>query len=92
MTPVQAKLFQYLVDRIENPVGPTFEEMMVAADQQSKAGVARLLSALEEQGRITRTRRRERSVRAILRNNLDGVSSAAMIDELKRRGEWPHGG
>jgi SOS-response transcriptional repressor LexA len=92
MTPVQAKLYQYLVDRIDNPVGPTFEEMMVAADQQSKSGVARLLRALEEQGRITRTRLRERSVRAILRNSFDGVSSVAMIDELKRRGEWPNGG
>jgi len=91
MTPVQAKLYQYLVERIDDPVGPTFEEMVVAAGITSKGGVFRLLNALEEQGRITRTRRRERSVRAVLRNSLDGVSSAAMIAELKRRGEWPHG-
>lgn len=91
MTPMQSRLFQYLLDRIDEPVGPSFDEMAAATGLRSKAGVARLLDALDEQGRITRVPRRDRSVRAVRRNVFDGVTTAALVDELKRRGEWPHG-
>lgn len=91
MTPMQNRLYQYLLDRIDEPVGPSYDDMASAMGLRSKAGVARLLDALAEQGLITRIPRRDRSTRARRRNVLDGVSSETMIDELKRRGEWPHG-
>ena len=89
MTEQQARLYEWLLERVDNPVCPTFEEMREAMGLVSKAGVFRLIEALEKQGRVTRVARRANTVRAVRIDPLRGVSSALMIAELKRRGEWP---
>jgi SOS-response transcriptional repressor LexA len=87
MTPQQAKLYGYLLDRIDEPVAPNFVEMQAFMGMSSKAGVARVLDALVEQGRAFRIANRARSVRAIRPSPCDGIPSAVMIAELKRRGD-----
>jgi repressor LexA len=87
MTPMQHKLYSYLLERVDNPVGPSFSQMTAAMGLKSKSGVHRLLQALEEQGKITRSVNRANSVRAVRPDVLHGVPTAALIGELKRRGE-----
>jgi repressor LexA len=89
MTPMQHKLYSYLLARIDDPVGPSFSQMTEALGLKSKSGVHRLLRSLEEQGKITRTVNRANSVRAVRPNPLNGVPTPSLIAELRRRGEWP---
>ena len=46
-------------------VSPSFEEMMEAVDLQSKSGVHRLITALEERGYIRRLPNRARAIEII---------------------------
>ncbi len=92
MTPAQAKLHQYLIERIDDPVSPTYEEMRHAMGRASKSGVKRVLDTLVDRGLVTRGEAgQERTVRAVRQDVLAGVPTAALIAEVKRRGEWPHG-
>jgi repressor LexA len=89
MTPQQDRLYSWLLDRADNPVAPTFEEMRKAMGYKSKSGIARILDSLHEQGRIERRPNRAQSVRAIRRDGLGQAKTFELIAELKRRGEWP---
>lgn len=89
MTPQQHKLYNYLLARVDNPIGPSFSQMTAAMGLKSKGGVHRILQALEEQGKITRLPNRANSVRAVRPDVLHGVPTSELITELKRRGELP---
>ena len=55
MTPKQAALFRFLEHRQSTgDVVPSFDEMREALGLKSKSGIHRLLTGLEEQGRILR--------------------------------------
>lgn len=88
MTPTQKRLYDWLLERVDDPVGPTFEEMRIAMGLKSRSGIARILAGLQERGRVTKLNNRQCAVRAVRPNALEGVSTAVLIDELKRRGEW----
>lgn len=90
MTPQQNRLYEWLLERIDDPVGPTFEQMRLAMGLKSKSGVARILNGLQERGYVTRQGNRQASVRALRRDSLDGVSTARLVQELQRRGEYPN--
>jgi SOS-response transcriptional repressor LexA len=98
MTPKQNQLYQWLLARLDDPIGPSTEEMRHAMGLVSKAGVSRLINALLERGMVTRLVDeggvpRPRSVRAVRRGAkvFDGVPTSLLIEELKRRGESNHG-
>ncbi len=87
LTQQQAKLLSYLKERIsETGIAPSFEEMMAHMDLKSKSGIHRILTALQERGRIYRPFNRARNVEIIDTVDLSGVSADAMIAELKGRG------
>lgn len=92
LTQQMANLYQFLCDRHDDTVGPSYEEMAGHLGLSSKSNVNRLLVSLRKRGMVQWTPGVARSVRPVRRDTFAGVSSAAMIAELKRRGEWPHGG
>ena len=68
MTRQQARLLQFISDyRREHggDVSPSLDEMAGALGLRSKAGIHRLLTRLEEAGRVARDPRRVRSVRLV---------------------------
>lgn len=88
MTPEQHALHEFLLDRQEHGlVPPTVREMMRAIGASSTGTPVRLLDALERQGLVVRRAGQTRGVRAIPINPFDGVESARLIQELKRRGD-----
>lgn len=86
MTPVQNKLYQYLLERIDNPISPTFAEIAVHMGHGSKSTVSRVIDDLIDQGLVEKRVGKARSLRALRISTLDGVTTQAMIAELKRRG------
>ncbi len=89
MTPVQAKLYAYLVERIDEPVAPSFDEMRIFLGVASKSSVMRVVRVLEAQDRIYRVPGGSRTIRARRPNPCDGVPSSVLLAELKRRGDIP---
>ncbi len=92
MTEVQAKLHAFLVDRIDDPVAPSYQEMADHLGLKSRSNINRILAQMNARGLVRWNPGIQRSVRAIRSSSFDGVPTHALIDELKRRGEWPHGG
>lgn len=88
MTPKQNELYQWLLARIDDPIGPSFSQMAEAVGLRAKSGVVRLIDGLEARGLVTRQPNMANSVRAVRRGSLDGVPSASLIAELMRRGEY----
>lgn len=66
MTARQSELLAFLHARqVAGGPMPSFDEMKAAMSLQSKSGVARMLTCLEEQGFIRRTRERARRVEVL---------------------------
>ena len=67
---------------------PSFEELKQLLGISSKAGVSRLLDALEERGFIHRRRNRSRAIEVLPRpSELSRFPSKQLVDELARRSE-----
>ena len=67
LTEQQLRLLHYIGEFLvkNNGLSPSFEEMKVAMDLQSKSGVHRLIVALEERGYIRRLPNRARALAVI---------------------------
>lgn len=67
LTPKQSQLFRYLERYMSGPgsIAPSFGEMSAAVGLAPKSGVARLLDALVERGRIRRVPNRARAIEII---------------------------
>ena len=70
----------------EHGSSPSFDNIKDALGLTSKSGVHRLLTALEERGRIRRLHDRARSIEVIPLSQFDGVPTSALVNELHRRG------
>lgn len=92
MTPHQAKLYRFLLDRRDDPVSPTYAEMADVLGFSSKSGTHRVVKALIEMGKVTSVPGAVRSIRAVPPSAFDGIPSADLWAELKRRGEVAHAG
>lgn len=86
MTPRQRETFDFIRDHIER-VGcaPTYSEIQEEFGLASKSNVQRIISALVERGLISNLKGRARSIVLVDKNRLEHVSTAALVDELKRR-------
>ncbi|WP_414652766.1 hypothetical protein [Hansschlegelia sp.] len=63
---MQTKLFDFIVAYVEtHDFAPTFEEMADHLGIASKNGVHRLVTGLEERGRIRRLRHRARAIEIV---------------------------
>ncbi|WP_027685087.1 LexA family protein [Rhizobium leguminosarum] len=63
LTVKEAAVLEYLRDRArESDIAPSFEEIMVNLDIGSKSTVHRILTALEERGKIQRLPNRPRAI------------------------------
>ena len=84
----QAELLHYLERYIvdHDGVAPSFEEMKEHMGLSAKSGGHRLLAALEERGKIRRIANRARAIEVVEEDPFAGISSAQMVEELKRRG------
>lgn len=89
----QAQLLNYLGRYLEatGGIAPSFQEMTDALGLKSKSGVHRLLTALEERGKIVRIKDRARALRIVPEDIFAGIPSTALIAELARRGELASG-
>ena len=66
LTRKQLELLLFINERLkEEGVPPSFEEMKMALDLQSKSGVHRLIVALEERGFLKRMPNRARALEVI---------------------------
>jgi len=86
MTPTQCKLLEYLTKYIGDHAGeaPTFNMMKDHLGIRSKSGIHRLLTALEERGKIRRLRNRARSIELLERQHALGPQMSARLDEYCR--------
>lgn len=67
MTPAQKKVYDTLLQaEMDNKPTPTYRELCDAVGLKSKSGIHRIISALEEQGRITRVKNTKRSIKVNL--------------------------
>lgn len=89
LTRAQANLLAYieLYQEQNNGVSPSFIEMTKAANLKSKSGIHRLLSALEERGRIIRMHDRARAIIVLPPDPFRGISTKMLVAELVRRGD-----
>lgn len=63
LTAKEASVLEYLRDRArESEIAPSFEEIMADLDIGSKSTVHRILTALEERGKIQRLANRPREI------------------------------
>lgn len=62
LTRKQSQLLAFIEKEKARGITPSFEEMMVALDYQSKSSIDRLLTALEERGHVCRIPNRARSI------------------------------
>ncbi|MAJ24346.1 MAG: repressor LexA [Rickettsiales bacterium] len=66
LTVKQAKLLDYLKEALtNNKVSPSFDEMRMYLGLQSKSGVHRLISSLEERGFIKRLHNKARAIKIL---------------------------
>lgn len=82
----QADLYRYLLERIDDPVSPSFDEIADALGLQSKSSAKRLIDSLFAQGLVTMVPGKSRTVRAVRRNPFEGIGDEQLFDELRRRG------
>lgn len=89
LTPKQSQLFRYLERYMSGPgsIAPSFGEMSAAVGLASKSGVARLLDALVERGRIRRVPNRARAIEIIrdgeVRNDISHALSLASDEQIR---------
>src|SRR6201991_453129 len=73
LTRKQYELLRFINERLkEAGVPPSFDEMKAALDLRSKAGIHRLITALEERGFIRRLPNRAPAIEVIQRPELSG--------------------
>lgn len=70
MTETQKKLYDYLASRTDNPVGPSYDEMVSATGISSKSGISRLLSELKERGLVDFIPNKSRSARILEKSDI----------------------
>jgi repressor LexA len=82
LTIKQLKLLNYLIKSIKtNKVSPSYEEMKVALGLNSKSGIHRLVTALEERGFIIRLHNKARAIK-ILKDS-DGNQLQSNVHNLE---------
>jgi repressor LexA len=87
MTDAQAELLAFLKSQAAKGRVPSFEEMREWLGLASKSGVHRLLSSLEEQGKIRRNHNRARQIEVLPdRAAIKSISTGELIGELVERG------
>ena len=70
LTRKQQELLLFIHERMkESGVPPSFDEMKDALDLASKSGIHRLISGLEERGRVKRLPNRSRAITIISNPN-----------------------
>lgn len=64
MTPAQSKIYdQLLKAELLGETTPSYRELMEKAGLKSASGVHRIISALEQQGKVTRVKNTKRSIK-----------------------------
>ena len=97
LTPLQYRFMRALQKRLSDRqgVGPTYEELRVDLGLSSKSGVARLVAACEERGRIARLPNRDRSLAVLCPvpeeghpglDILQAFSDRELLAEIQKRG------
>lgn len=97
LTPLQYRFMRVLQKRLSDRpgVGPTYEELRVDLGLASKSGVARLVAACEERGRIARLPNRDRSLAVLVPvpeeghpgvDILQAFSDRELLAEIQKRG------
>jgi len=73
LTPIQARLLDYLEERLKmQKVGPSYEEMRVYLGLSSRSSVWRIVGCLAERGHIRRLDGRARSIELISHDRVPG--------------------
>ena len=88
LTTAQAEALAFIESAIEeDEVAPSCEEIKQHLGLSSKSGVHRILTALEERGRIRRMKNRARAIEIVRAdtNQLAAFTTPALIAELSRR-------
>lgn len=90
LTPKQKELLDFIIEfSADHGYSPSFEEMRGACGLQSKSGIFRMLTALEERGFIRRLKNRRRAIEVCVRGSprsLRGVDSSELLLECVNRG------
>ncbi len=85
LTEKQLKLLRYLKKSIStNKVSPSYEEMKIALGLNSKSGIHRLVSALEERGFIKRLHNKARAIKIIQDENNNIATNIHKIDHFEK--------
>lgn len=90
LTHMQAQLLDYITwfQQRNEGVSPSFDEMRETLGLASKSGVHRLVTALEERGRIVRKPNRARCIEIVPEDtDLHRYPTQALIAELSRRAQ-----
>lgn len=90
LTHAQAELLAFIdgFQRQNDGISPSFEEMKEAIGLKAKSGVHRLISALEERGKIRRIPNRARCLQVVPEaSELEKYPSFLLVAELARRSE-----
>lgn len=91
LTEQQARLLKYIEDYAKDNGGmcPTYQEIMEWLGLRSKSGVHRIITALEERGRIRRKANRARALDIVHEDpkGLRAFPTVALVAELARRSE-----
>jgi repressor LexA len=89
LTPKQAEAKAFISDFIRrNGIGPTYEQIAAALNLASKAGVSRVVIALEERGHLRRQAGRARALEIVGARQvaLQSFSDDDLLAEVSRRG------
>ena len=88
MTPRQKECLDYVSAHVaEFGFSPTYEEICGKLQLASRSNVVRMVNELVRQGHLRRDPGKARGLLLATASPLDGVSSADLRAELKRRGE-----
>ncbi len=82
LTVKQLKLLKYLIKTIKNNnVSPSYEEMKIELGLNSKSGIHRLVTALEERGFIKRLHNKARAIE--IRKETDGTEINSNVHNIE---------
>lgn len=77
MTPTMKKLLDFITLEIDTKgIAPTFDDMLGHMGLKSKSGVHRILTGLEERGKIARMKGRARAI-AVVAEGYSGIDCTA---------------
>lgn len=87
LTRKQTELLLYINDRLtKDGVSPSFEEMKEALNLQSKSGIHRLITGLEERGFLKRLPHRARALEVVRLPESAGRRAPSLVGESSERG------